>query len=109
LSQPGQAAAGAVPPPGDFEFDSFFRGSYKNLVRAVWLAGATREEAEDAVSDAMVYMLRRQHDGKPVSGDLAAYARTAAINYFIRAKGRGADGIRRVVASDRVPGACGLT
>lgn len=94
MSQADQAAARAVAPqqsapctapegPGGFE--AFYRGSYREVVKAAMTAGATIEEAEDAASTAFLEMLERW----PVDGAPLMYARKAAVSNFIKMKTRG--------------------
>jgi RNA polymerase sigma factor (sigma-70 family) len=59
-------------------------------------AGATIEEAEDAASDAMTDMVRIW----PVRGNPLAYACTAAIRYFIKARKRPRALVRRIKERD---------
>ncbi len=66
------------------EFDEFFRQHYRNMIRNAMYAGATKEEAEDAVSDAMLGMLGRWCTlSNPV-----AYARRAVLNSFVKVRQR---------------------
>ncbi len=69
--------------PGGFE--AFYRGSYKEVMKAAMIAGATIEEAEDAASRTFVAMLKRW----PVNGAPLAYARKAVVSNFIQDKTRG--------------------
>jgi DNA-directed RNA polymerase specialized sigma24 family protein len=66
-------------------FDDFYRSSYRELVKAAMFAGATFDEAEDAVSKSLTEMLRRW----PVPGHPLRYARKAVIHNFIKDKARG--------------------
>jgi DNA-directed RNA polymerase specialized sigma24 family protein len=63
----------------------FFRGSYRAVLATVIAAGATLQEAEDAVSDAMAAVLNAW--GRIESP--LAYARRAALRSFIKARTRG--------------------
>jgi DNA-directed RNA polymerase specialized sigma24 family protein len=45
------------PPPSGFE--EFFRASYRELVKTAMYAGATQQEAEDAVAKTLMEMLQR--------------------------------------------------
>jgi DNA-directed RNA polymerase specialized sigma24 family protein len=92
LVEPQQAAAQAVvasaadtqpsAPPG---FEEFFRTSFPGLVRTAMIAGATKEEAEDAAAKALAEML----PAWPIGDHAAAYARRAVVNNFIKDKTRG--------------------
>jgi RNA polymerase sigma factor (sigma-70 family) len=77
-------------------FGDFFRDAYQPLVRDVIFAGATPDEAEDAVSAAMVEVLRRWD----AITNPRAYARRAAINNMIKNRQRG---LRRIVERGDVP------
>jgi DNA-directed RNA polymerase specialized sigma24 family protein len=72
----------ALPPEG---FCDFFRTSYRPLVRDVIFAGGHQDEAEDAVSAAMIEVLERWDTIEYPQ----AYARRAAINYAIKNRQRG--------------------
>jgi hypothetical protein len=50
-------APGILPPSGPDGFDEFFRGSFREVVRAAMYAGATLQEAEDAANEALLGML----------------------------------------------------
>jgi RNA polymerase sigma factor (sigma-70 family) len=73
-----------APLPG-VAFGEFFRDAYQPLVRDVIFAGATIDEAEDAVAAAMVEVLKRWD----AIGNARAYARRAAINNMIKSRQRG--------------------
>lgn len=77
-----------APLPG-LAFGEFFRDAYQPLVRDVIFAGATPEEAEDAVAAAMVEVLKRWD----AIGNPRAYARRAALNKMIKSRQRGLDRI----------------
>jgi RNA polymerase sigma factor (sigma-70 family) len=80
-------------------FDAFFIRSYRNVCKTVMIAGATPDEAEDAASTAFLYMLQRLQAGRPVSGFPLRYARTAAVNAFIKEKTRGSSRVaQRLIA-----------
>lgn len=66
-------------------FEDFFRGAWRELIRHAMIAGATKDEAEDAASQAMVEMLRKW----PVRPRPLAYARRAVVNNYIKARTRG--------------------
>ena len=65
-------------------FEVFFRESYRELVKTAVTAGATREEAEDSVSEALVPMYKRW----PVNGFPLRYARKAVVYNFVKYKTR---------------------
>ncbi len=71
-------------------FGEFFRDAYQPLVRDVIFAGGSPDEAEDAVSAAMVEVLRRWD----AIENPRAYARRAAINNMVKARQRGLQRIR---------------
>lgn len=66
-------------------FESFFRSSYREVVRRAMIAGATFAEAEDAASETFVYMLQKW----PVNRFPLRYARRAVVSNFIKNKTRG--------------------
>ena len=70
-------------------FGEFFRDAYQPLVRDVIFAGGNPDEAEDAVSAAMVEVLRRWDAVE----NPRAYARRAAVNNMIKSRQRG---LRRI-------------
>jgi RNA polymerase sigma factor (sigma-70 family) len=80
--------------------EEFYCNSYRPLVRDVIFAGARYHEAEDAVSEAMVELLRRWDT---IENPLA-YARRAAINHVLRTRQRGMSRIAgRLVERGDVP------
>jgi RNA polymerase sigma factor (sigma-70 family) len=84
-----ESAHGSSPAaPGGFE--AFYRSSYREVMKAAMIAGATFEEAEDAASKTFLEMLERW----PVQGAPLSYARKAVVSNFIKNKTRGS---RRVV------------
>lgn len=88
-----------VPPPLD-GFEDFYRASYRDLVVAAMIAGATPEEAKDAASTTMAEMLKRW----PVPGHPLRFARKAVVNNFIKAKTRGIPRVAsRLVERGHVP------
>jgi RNA polymerase sigma factor (sigma-70 family) len=107
LAEPEQAAAGAVasPPaitraPAPAGFEEFFRASYRELVWTAMIAGANREEAEDATAKTLAEMLPawtvREHS--------LAYARRAVFHNFIKDKMRGTRRVaRRLIDRGHVP------
>jgi DNA-directed RNA polymerase specialized sigma24 family protein len=76
---------GRTAPLPEADFGEFFRDAYRPLVRDVIFAGGTLDEAEDAVSAAMVEVLRRWD----AITNPRAYARRAAINNMIKNRQRG--------------------
>jgi RNA polymerase sigma factor (sigma-70 family) len=84
--------------PGGFGI--FYRSSYKEVVKAAMIAGATIEEAEDAASRTFVAMLRKW----PVDGVPLAYARKAVVSNFIQDKTRGTARVaRRLIERGHAP------
>ncbi|GLL08019.1 RNA polymerase sigma factor [Dactylosporangium matsuzakiense] len=66
-------------------FTDMYTAAYRDLMRTVLHLGATEQEAEDAISDAMLDTLIRWTEiDNPV-----AYARTAAKTNFLKARARG--------------------
>jgi RNA polymerase sigma factor (sigma-70 family) len=66
-------------------FEAFYRDTYREVLKTAMIAGATQAEAEDAASEAFVYMLQRW----PVTGAPLSYARKAVVSNFIKEKTRG--------------------
>lgn len=86
MSQTNPAAAETVASQQATEgFEAFYRGSYREVVKAAMIAGATMAEAEDAASRTFLAMLKRW----PVNGTPVMYARRAVVNNFIQEKTRG--------------------
>lgn len=93
MAQPGQASAQAVispelgpyPVPPSPGFEDFYRSAWRELIPAAVMAGATKEEAEDAASKTLLDMLRIW----PVPGHPLTYARKATVHNFIKEKTRG--------------------
>jgi|HubBroStandDraft_5_1064220.scaffolds.fasta_scaffold391928_1 RNA polymerase sigma factor (sigma-70 family) len=95
-----QQGRGAVGWQNSLPQEEFFRSSYRPLVRDVIFAGAHHDEAEDAVSAAMVEVLERWDT---IQNPLA-YARRTAINHAIRTRQRGTSRIAgRLVERGNVP------
>jgi RNA polymerase sigma factor (sigma-70 family) len=95
-----QQGRGAVGWQNSLPQEEFFRSSYRPLVRDVIFAGAHHDEAEDAVSAAMVEVLERWDT---IENPLA-YARRTAINHAIRTRQRGPSRIAgRLVERSNVP------
>lgn len=88
------------PPPQDFL--DFYRREFRPLAQAVTAYGATPQEAEDAVAEAMDYILKT---GKwPIPRNPFAYARRSALNYFLKSKDRSPQRTaRRLVERGHVP------
>jgi RNA polymerase sigma factor (sigma-70 family) len=81
-------------------FGEFFRDAYQPLVRDVIFAGGHPDEAEDAVSAAMVEVLRRWD----TIANPRAYARRTAINNMIKSRQRGLPRIsERLIQRGDVP------
>lgn len=85
--QQSAQSSGLAAPSG---FEAFYGGSYREVVKAAMVAGATFDEAEDAASKTYVEMLEKW----PVQGVPLNYARKAVVSNFIKDKSRGS---RRVV------------
>lgn len=64
----------------DDEFNSFFRKEYSRVVKIVMYAGATFEEAEDAVSPAMAQAYTRW----PLLTQPDAWVRTVALHNYLK-------------------------
>ena len=64
----------------DDDFDGFFRKEYPRVVKVVMYAGATFEEAEDAVSPAMV----RAYARWPQLTQPAAWVRMVALRNYLK-------------------------
>lgn len=88
----------ADPPPEGFEH--FFRTAWRPLIRTALAYGATPSEAEDAVADALAYMLPRW----PIADSPMAYACKVTLSNFFKARSRGDTRvIRRLVERGHVP------
>lgn len=95
---PPQADPHPDPPPRGFE--GFYRSAFRLLVTTGMAYGATLQEAEDATSDALEYMLTRW----PIEPNPLAYARTATLNSFFKARQRGLPrDARRLIERGHVP------
>jgi RNA polymerase sigma factor (sigma-70 family) len=80
--------------------EEFFRAAYQPLLRDVIFAGGKPHEAEDAVSAAMVEVLKRWDTIE----NPQAYARRAAISSLIKDKQRGLQRTRdRLIQRGDVP------
>jgi RNA polymerase sigma factor (sigma-70 family) len=66
------------------EFERFVLAHRNNLVRGLRYVGATTEEAEDAVQDALMEVMRR---GSQVEFEMT-YAQTAALHSFMKTRAR---------------------
>jgi RNA polymerase sigma factor (sigma-70 family) len=81
-------------------FGEFFRDAYQPLLRDVIFAGGHPQEAEDAVSAAMVEVLQRWN----AIQNPRAYARRTAINNMIKSRQRGLQRIaERLIERGEVP------
>ncbi len=97
-------------PPGCEEFESFFRTTYRELLRTAMYVGATEQEAEDAAMATMEEVLRRW---EKIDNRLA-YARRAVVSRFLKDRTRGLDRVRhrQIERGGAAPGAAydpGLT
>lgn len=69
-------------------FEDFYAEHYLMLMKALRVAGASQEEAEDAVQKAMADVIQRTHEGKAPSRNPGAYVCKAAIRYFVKERER---------------------
>lgn len=76
----GSALASIPDPPPAAEIETFFRAHWEGLVRGLLREGATRWEAQDAVSEAIREALRRWSQ----LGHPAAWVRTAARSHWLK-------------------------
>lgn len=72
-------------------FTDFYRGGYRELIKAAMYAGATPHEADEATAAAMKEVLRRWGE----LDDPLAYARRAVVSNFVKEKTRNLDRVRR--------------
>ncbi len=77
-----------VPPPEPFE--EFFHAHYPRLVTQARYVGASREEAEDAASEAMTDAYRNWDR----LDDPRAWTRQAVVRFYVKEKTRGLDRTR---------------
>jgi RNA polymerase sigma-70 factor (ECF subfamily) len=87
-------------PEGGLDFDGFYRANRSRLVRFVRLAGASEDEANDAVQTAFARLLQISY---PVRDPLAWLCRTA-LNDFRGANPRLVSRRRKVIESPVAPG-----
>jgi RNA polymerase sigma factor (sigma-70 family) len=66
-------------------FEDFFRATYRDLMRTAMDAGATKQEAEDAVSKAMTEVLPKWRTGMRPS---PTYMRRAVVHNYIKERVR---------------------
>ncbi len=99
-----QAAVHAVPSTrpapiaGAAGFEDFYRSNYRKLLAMTMAAGATLDQAEEAVDQTMEQMLTRWTEiGHPV-----AYARRAVLSNFVKKKTRDLEAVNKVIKSGRV-------
>lgn len=82
------AEAATARPMTPRQFEAFYEAKYRELVKILMLSSeASFSEAEEAVQDAMLDFYRRSKAGQAVSNP-AAYVRTAARNFFVKARQR---------------------
>ncbi len=92
MPETNQSAAQAISPeiasrsaaPAGFE--EFFSGTYRELVKTAMDAGATKPEAEDAVSKAMIEMLPKWRTGMRPT---LKYMRKAVVHNYVKGRVRG--------------------
>lgn len=98
MPETNQSAAQAISPEmasrsaAPTGFEDFFRATYRDLVRTAMYAGATKPEAEDAVSKAMLEVLPKWRTGKRPS---LTYMRTAVVHNYIKERVRDQSRIAR--------------
>jgi RNA polymerase sigma factor (sigma-70 family) len=90
LASHSPPSAHRVGMPAPRSFTDLYEDSYRDLLGTVIRIGATLEEAEDAVAEALAEVLHRWPDLR----EPLAYARTAAMSNFIKARTRGLDRTR---------------
>jgi DNA-directed RNA polymerase specialized sigma24 family protein len=88
-----RSAAARLPlsPEEQAVYDNFYREVFASLMRHVVLLGASREEAADAVQDALTDLLQHWRDVEHPK----AWCRTAAIHYYLRSDARLNIGVRK--------------
>jgi len=87
-------SAAAGPPRSPEEqavYDDFYRDEFPSLMRHVIFLGASREEAADAVQDALTDLLQCWRSVKHPK----AWCRTAAIHHYLRSDARLNIGVRK--------------
>lgn len=98
MADPPSAADPALPRSASPE--EFYRASFRDLVRAAMIAGASLQEAEDAASETLAAIITAWTRSEYT----LAYARRAVINNFIKAKVRGPSRVaRRLIERGHVP------
>ncbi|MEV6031482.1 RNA polymerase sigma factor [Nonomuraea sp. NPDC052116] len=89
----------AAPPGADLgsrgEVEQFFRGHYRLLMKVARVAGATEQEADDAVGMTMVDLWRRW----PTIDRPKAYACRAVVSNFIKRRNREAKETERLLST----------
>lgn len=83
--------AATVRPMTRKQLKDFYAEHYLMLVRALRVAGASQEEAEDAVQKAMTDIIQRLCAGTAPSRNPGAYVLKAAIRYFFKERERDRD------------------
>lgn len=107
MPETNQSAAQAVspkvtsPPAAPAGFAEYFRDTYRELLRTAADAGATKPEAEDAVSKAMIEVLPKwRADMRPTR----EYMRKAVVHNFVKDRVRGQPRVaRRLIERGHVP------
>lgn len=91
VAHAGPAPHVAARRPAPPDFITFYRASYKDVIKAASSTGATLEQADEATAKAMEEVLRRWGQ----ITDPVAYAKRAAISNFLKDKTRSTDRVRR--------------
>lgn len=105
MAEPSPAAEHAAASPADAprpptSAEEFFRRSFRELVRAAMIAGASQQEAEDAASRTLTDILAAW----ATRDYTLAYARKAVVSNFIKEKVRGPSRVaRRLIERGHVP------
>ncbi|MBT2382997.1 RNA polymerase sigma factor [Streptomyces sp. ISL-11] len=87
--------------PDGNEFDRFFRSDYRKLIGFLRFIGATKEEAEDSASAAMIYALECWAE---ITHPFA-WVRKAAERHFLRSTARDLDAPKRALKGGWAVGA----
>ncbi|WP_204014070.1 RNA polymerase sigma factor [Virgisporangium aurantiacum] len=78
-------------------FDDFFQATYRQLLRTWMYAGATEQEAEDAILAAMEDLYRHWDRAKDPIENPMAYVQQAVRSHFIKARERDRERERRQI------------
>jgi RNA polymerase sigma factor (sigma-70 family) len=106
VPETNQSAAQAISPEiaslpaAPTGFEEFFRDTYRELMRAAMDAGATKPEAEDAVSKAMIEVLPKWTGMRPP----LEYMRKAVVHNYIKDRVRSQARVaRRMIERGWIP------